>query len=209
MTHFLKYYVSYFLLLKQSTRTQSDLWKTEVFWLVSRGETMRWEMWRSHICNCKDKPKWAIRMGYKAVTTYQSLSPALNSLQEDWHSIFPHQRVAPLRSKCSNTYPNQHKHFSVEGLLIPFGTGQPIWHSLPWRRPSLPLPAFLNGLEFSENKHTGSIIETKQVIFRNVRIYTYTYVHATTVYKNIINLKGSGEGSMGNLGEGNGRERCN
>lgn len=118
-------------------------------------------------------------------------------------SIFPHQRFPPSRSKCSNTYLNQQKHFSVEGLLTPFDTERPVWHVLPWRRPSLPFPASLNGLEFSENKHIGSIIETEHVIFRNVHIYTYTYVHATTVFKtnNITNLKGSGEGSMGNLGE--------
>lgn len=51
-----------------------------------------------------------------------------------------------------------------------------------------------------ENTHTGSVIQTEQVIFGNMYVYTYTCMHAITIRKNkAINLKESWEECMGSF----------
>jgi hypothetical protein len=45
-----------------------------------------------------------------------------------------------------------------------------------------------------ENILTGDIIYTEQLIFRNICIYTYTYMHAITMKKETMSLKENKEG---------------
>lgn len=47
-----------------------------------------------------------------------------------------------------------------------------------------------------ENKYMSKIIQTEQVIFRNIYICTYTYKHVTINDGKVINLKESKEGRI-------------
>lgn len=54
--------------------------------------------------------------------------------------------------------------------------------------------------------HASNIIWMQQVIFKKLYIYTNTY--ACTNKRENINLKNSGEGVVGDLEEGKGRDKC-
>lgn len=54
---------------------------------------------------------------------------------------------------------------------------------------------------YPENIHRSNIIQTEQVIFRNVYVYSYTHVHVRiSGEKEAMNLKESGEGYLEELG---------
>lgn len=59
-----------------------------------------------------------------------------------------------------------------------------------------------------EHTHTSSIKRTRQVIFRNIRVYLYTYTHAiiSSEKKEPMNLKDSRERYMGGFERKKGKE---
>jgi hypothetical protein len=46
-----------------------------------------------------------------------------------------------------------------------------------------------NEMDSPENIYASNIIQAKQVVFRNIYAYTYSYVHAIKMTKEVLNLK--------------------
>lgn len=57
----------------------------------------------------------------------------------------------------------------------------------------------------SKNTHTDNSIQAEQIVFRNIYVYTYTYMHAVDENE-AIDLKKSREEYIGGLDEREGKE---
>lgn len=50
-----------------------------------------------------------------------------------------------------------------------------------------------------EDMDTSNFLWTKKVIFRNIYLFTYTYMYALTRKKEVVNLKASREENIGGV----------